>query len=63
MGRCCIILSAACQTHTHSDIEVDGGRQADRDVGREGARKDGGWEGGRNGRDGFVNKANYLRKQ
>ena len=35
-------FSAACQTHTGVHIELDGVKQA----GREGAMKDGGWEGG-----------------
>ena len=45
------IFSAARQTHTSHMvyIELDGGRQA----GREGARKDRGWEGGSQWRVGW----------
>ena len=58
MAMCYTILySVQLAKHTHVYIELDGGRQG----GREGARKDGGWEqgergGGREQGDGVRNR-------
>ena len=45
MARCYTIQSSLPNTHTVC-IELDDGRQAGGEGGREGARKDGGWGGG-----------------
>ena len=51
MARCYTIQSSLPNTHTVC-IELDDGRQAGWEGGREGARKDGGWGGREQGEGG-----------